>query len=165
MARRSDRERRRALSAAERVTLAQALVALPLVSASLRLAGFRRTERLLARLGGNGRRGAARRAAEQRSAVQEAEMLAGLVETAGAYSPLPAACLPRALTLRWLLRRQGIDGTLVFGVQPAGDLLHAHAWVEVEGVALGESDVAARFAPLLSHETVLIADAEQGQPS
>ena len=141
---RSRRVRWRALSPAERLLLIQAIVALPLVSASLRLVGFRRTEGLLERMGG-----ATQRETPQPSALQPAEMLAGLVDTAGAYSPLPAVCLPRALTLRWLLRRQGIAGALCFGVQPAGDLLHAHAWVEVEGVALGETEeMTERYAAL-----------------
>lgn len=139
----SRRARWGALSPGERRLLVQAFVALPLVSASLRWRGFRRTERTLERLR------APVGAQAGGDVLAQAQLLARLVDTAGAYSPLPAVCLPRALTLRWLLRRQGIEGALRFGVQPAGDLLRAHAWVEVEGVALGETDdLMLRYAPL-----------------
>jgi hypothetical protein len=48
-------------------------------------------------------------------------------------------CLPRALVLHRLLREYGMPSTLHIGVrqESAGQLL-AHAWVECNGVVLGD---------------------------
>jgi hypothetical protein len=64
----------------------------------------------------------------------------------------PMRCLPRALCLRWLLGRHGIETDLRIGValKPRSyPRLDAHAWVERQGRPVGEGpDVAERFAPL-----------------
>lgn len=50
-----------------------------------------------------------------------------------------ASCLPRSLTIWFLLRRQGVDADIVIGAGPSqNDELPAHAWVEVDGVPLNE---------------------------
>ena len=79
-------------------------------------------------------------------------------ENTAAKSPLPPAafacahamqraavrlkgtlCLPRAMTLQWMLRRRGIASTLAMGVMPQqhrGGLDDLHAWVEVARIAI-----------------------------
>ncbi len=58
-------------------------------------------------------------------------------------------CLPRALCLRWLLGRHGIESDLRIGVSRQDEGLDAHAWVEWQGRPVGEDPaVARRFAPL-----------------
>jgi transglutaminase superfamily protein len=58
-------------------------------------------------------------------------------------------CLPRALCLRWLLGRYGIEADLRIGVARQDDGLDAHAWVECQGRPVGEDlGVAERFAPM-----------------
>lgn len=58
-------------------------------------------------------------------------------------------CLDQSLVLRWLLRRQGIDARIVFGARKEDEQMEIHAWVEVDGVAIGEDDgVNLRFSPL-----------------
>ena len=47
--------------------------------------------------------------------------------------PGDSRCLVQSLTLAALLARRGVHGTVVIGVQPGGDVLDAHAWVEVDG--------------------------------
>ncbi len=60
---------------------------------------------------------------------------------------LPMTCLVRALALRRLLERRGISSRLRIGADWSASGFHAHAWVEVEGRAVGEpADVSDRFA-------------------
>jgi hypothetical protein len=58
-----------------------------------------------------------------------------------------ATCLPRSLTLWWLLRRRGIESELRLGVRKDGDSIVAHAWVECEGEVVGDKEHA-RFQPI-----------------
>jgi hypothetical protein len=58
-------------------------------------------------------------------------------------------CLDQSLVLGWLLRRQGIDARIVFGARKEAEQMEIHAWVEVDGVAIGEDHgVSNRFSPL-----------------
>lgn len=51
-----------------------------------------------------------------------------------------ATCLTRSLTLHWILARRGIGTMLRVGVRNRGDGgLHAHAWVECDGVPVNDS--------------------------
>lgn len=120
----------RALPPADRRTLLSLGAMLPLVASSLRVLGFDRTRRLL-------ERGARREARAADAADLAAGMrLAALAEVAGRASPLKAACLPQAFLVCWLLRRRGLDPKLEIGVQRRGEAIDAHAWVELDGVAL-----------------------------
>jgi hypothetical protein len=49
--------------------------------------------------------------------------------------PADSRCLTQSLVLAHLLSRRGIGGTVVIGVRP-GSSFGAHAWVELDGVAL-----------------------------
>lgn len=57
-------------------------------------------------------------------------------------------CLPRALTLSWLLARRNVSSQLRVGVRrDERGALAAHAWVEVNGRPVNEpADVRAQFA-------------------
>lgn len=74
--------------------------------------------------------------------LQRSMQLAAQVERAAWRLPLPTRCLPRAMALSWLLRRQRIGHQVILALRPqgqreTGDALHA--WVEVEGkIVLGE---------------------------
>lgn len=58
-------------------------------------------------------------------------------------------CLPHSLVLARMLRRRGIAAELRIGVAREPDRLLAHAWVEWEGRALGETtEGLASFTPL-----------------
>jgi Transglutaminase-like superfamily len=71
------------------------------------------------------------------------------VAAAARHHLYPMRCVPRALTLRWLLGRHGIPSELKIGVLRQGDALTAHAWVERAGRAIGEpAGIEERFAPL-----------------
>jgi len=64
----------------------------------------------------------------------EAKRLAGDIEWAAKRLPFESKCLPRAMALSWMLRRNRIDHTVVIAVRPS-ELRHSsdalHAWVEV----------------------------------
>jgi hypothetical protein len=66
---------------------------------------------------------------------------------AGLFRP---ACLVRALALQRMLASAGVGGARIrIGVRPEGTRLHAHAWVEVDGAALGnDGRRAPGFQPL-----------------
>lgn len=70
-------------------------------------------------------------------------------EAAARHHLYPMRCLPKALCLRWLLGRHGIESTLRIGVARQDGALAAHAWVERQGRPVGEAPgVEERFAPL-----------------
>jgi hypothetical protein len=71
-----------------------------------------------------------------------------MVRLAAVYGPYHATCLPRAVVVWALLRRQSIDGELTIGVRKAADDLEAHAWVELDGVALEQRPERTPFVPL-----------------
>lgn len=127
--------------------LVQAFLTLPLIALGLVWPGFRRLHACLARW--------PRPASAEPSAGQwpTAQVAARMVRIAARYSLIRLNCLPRSLTLWWLLRRQGIAVDLRIGVTPKEGRLEAHAWVELQGLPLDDQDdVYERFAPF--HETI-----------
>ena len=132
-----------ALSFAELVLLTEAAAALPLTRAALARRGYHATVRALDRLAG-----AAPAPALRGDQAARAAATARLVYAAGARFPFRANCLPKALVLRTLLRRQGIAPELRIGVRIVAGRLEGHAWVEHAGVPLSQHpDVAERFKP------------------
>ena len=126
-----------ALSAHERLTLLGLMVLLPLLRLGLLLAGFERMQALATRPASAD---AKSRSIDPELALAEAERLARLVAIAGRRGPLAASCLPQALAIFWLLTRRGLAPRIRFGVCHTGQDLLAHAWVELQGVALADGD-------------------------
>src|SRR5262245_19370516 len=60
-------------------------------------------------------------------------------------------CLPQAVATQCLLRRDGLNSTIVFGVarNQAGSL-EAHAWLWSDGRILVGGEVAGRYTPLVT---------------
>lgn len=112
--------------------LARAWAVIPVVEASLRVLGYRRTVGWIEALpAGRGRRG---------PSVLLGERLVGAAYRA---LPLPGTCLPRSLVQYLLHRRDGTPARFVIGVRrpdrapdvvppndPGGPRIEAHAWVE-----------------------------------
>jgi len=70
-------------------------------------------------------------------------------EAAARHHLYPMRCLPKAFCLRWLLGRHGIESELRIGVARQDGGLAAHAWVERQGIPVGEAaGVEDRFSPL-----------------
>ena len=125
------------LSAGELAVLVQAAALLPAVRLAL---NFVTVARLQA-LGGL-------RAATPGNAELTAQTMAHLVRIAGDHGLCHAKCLEQSLVLRWLLQRKGIDARMFFGARKEDSEMQAHAWVEVDGVAVNEGDdLHERFSP------------------
>jgi len=123
----------RSLSVAERRTLAFLAITLPVVAGMLRLVGVARTRRCLARFEGN-----PPVLAMTEGVMLAAERLAKLAGIAGRRGAVTATCLRQAIAVHWLLRRRGLDPEIKFGVRKHDGQFDAHAWVELQGVALGQ---------------------------
>ncbi len=81
--------------------------------------------------------------------LERARQLDRLVRAAARLFWPPMTCLRRALALRGMLARRGLQAELRIGVRKTADGLHAHAWLELGGVPLGEPEVIhERFAVL-----------------
>lgn len=139
-----DLRRWRRLPKEEKRALRQALVALPLVGAALRLAGLRRCHRRLAARPVP----AATATAKPEEARAQAQALSIAIDRTGRRLPGGASCLDRSFCLWWLLRRRGIATELRIGVRRSeartptnggAQEMEAHAWVELDGQVLNDS--------------------------
>jgi hypothetical protein len=75
-----------------------------------------------------------------RDAQTEAELVALAIDRAARLGVFRPSCLVRALALHRSLERRGIVGSIVrIGVRRSADALLAHAWVEHDGVVLGDT--------------------------
>jgi hypothetical protein len=113
----------------------RALLLLPLVSLSLRWRGFRGTQATLERFLSNGSAGQDSAEVDKRAALT-----AHMVNVADRCGLVHPSCLPKSLTLWWLLGRQGIAADLRIGIRKENEKFAAHAWVERNGVALNEPE-------------------------
>lgn len=133
------------MSWSERGSTARAFVALAWVRVALPALGFRRVHARLARLADGPIDPIAGAPGPARNPVVDATARA--VDRAARCGPRQPSCLPRALTLWWLLRRQGIAAELRIGARRVADRLEAHAWVECDGRVLNDhADIHDRFA-------------------
>jgi len=130
------------LSQSERWLLFQAFLLVPLTSLALRLLGFKRLHAALAHLTPMDETFVT----SEPDALAKARAITRIVQAAAWHGLFHANCLQRSLALWWLLRRQGIEANLQFGVRKLARKFEAHAWVEHEGVVLNDSgDVGERF--------------------
>ena len=134
MATRLDRWLR--LPVGERWRLLAIMLALPGISAMVNVLGVVRTRHWLE----SASRVRIRRGAGVED-LRAAERLARLAQIAGRNGAIEATCLRQALLLNWWLRRRGLDPSLRLGVRKQDEVFDAHAWVELEGVPLGQSRV------------------------
>lgn len=118
-----------------------ALWLLPASVLGLRVFGWRRWQKCLERWGRIGSECPARDTAERlRQSI-------AVMETVQNHGLLGGNCLPRSLTLWYLLRRQGLDSQLCLGVRRINGIFNAHAWLEYQGQPLNDTpDVRQRFA-------------------
>ena len=127
------------------------MVLLPLLTVGLRVRGFGATQRLLQKLTKAAKNNSPMTAVESRVALTSRMVLA-----AARNSPIPSTCLERSLSLWWMLARQGIVTQFRIGVRKDGETFAAHAWVERNGVAIGEPEAQhlhfAAFAEEMSGE-------------
>ena len=110
-----------------------ALWSLTFATVLLRSIGYQRSRALLTR-----RFHGPRRDLKISDAAERVEVDAWAVRAADEQLPW-GSCLPRSLTLWWLLSRRGIDTEIHFGVRKSEDDLAAHAWVVWGDQALTDS--------------------------
>ena len=123
------------LSLPEFWVLAQATVLLSAIRLSLKFVTVTRLHRI----------GRQRRVENQ---TLPTKRIAHLVRVAADHGPVRARCLEQSLVLRWLLLRRGLDARIKFGARKLDDQMEAHAWVEVDGVAINEEhDFHREFVP------------------
>ena len=132
----------RALSAAQRRTLLQAWLLLPVFWLGLHTLGLPRLQAKLAA-----------KPLPQREPdrpplpLADVQALGEAVNKAARHTPFHTTCLSRSLVLVWLLRRRGVASDLRIGVRLVDGALDAHAWVECEGVPVNDlADIAQTFA-------------------
>lgn len=112
------------------------MLGLPAIAALLRVSGLVRTRHWLERLSQNAGTHHVRPAD-----LQAAEELARLADIAGRRGTITATCLRQSLLIYGLLRRRGFAPELKIGVRKEGAGFDAHAWVELQGVALGQANL------------------------
>jgi hypothetical protein len=115
----------------------RAALLLPFLTLSLRLRGFRSTQRSLLSFLNSSKTASRDVKIESRLAMTSQMVLA-----AAHHSLTHSTCLERSLCLWWLLARQGIATEFRIGVRKDGEKFAAHAWVERDGVAIGEPEAA-----------------------
>jgi hypothetical protein len=123
-----------ALGRTARGLFLRAAALLPLISLSLRLHGFRKTQAFLQRF-----LSASNNEADS-AAPDRAALTVRMVRAAVRHGFGHPTCLEESLALWWLLGRQGIASALRIGVRKQDEKFEAHAWVEREGTALNEPE-------------------------
>ena len=134
------------LSRADQSLLLKSAFWVGAITLGLRVLSFQTLQTFLA--------GTTRKAARSHHPDQPSpEHIARAVTVASRFLPA-ATCLPQALAVRELLKRQGYPANLHIGVTKGkGGQLEAHAWVESEGrVVIGGSQDLSRYTPLPSLE-------------
>jgi hypothetical protein len=116
----------RQLTWGQRWTMVLAVVLLPLFAVLLRCISL---ARVVSRMQGRG--------TSRPGAVADA-VAAGRAVNFVAFR-LRATCLTRSVALQWILSQRGIATGLRVGVRNEGHRLHAHAWVECEGVPVNDT--------------------------
>lgn len=126
----------RGLSPVERSLLGKAAVCLPLIHAGLLLLGYRRTRRVMETL-------LPLKPVEMTlpdmEVLRRARGIAQMVAIAGQHGLYRASCLRRSLLVWGLLRREGVQSRICFGVRMSDRQLEAHAWLEYKGMVLNDS--------------------------
>jgi hypothetical protein len=80
------------------------------------------------------------------AALVVAQRLQRLVGFASRLHAAPMTCLVKALALQKMLSGRDIPAQVRIGIHKTPAEIHAHAWVEIKGEAVGESqEVAAKF--------------------
>lgn len=126
----------RRLAGWERRTLVTLAALLPATWLGLRVLGVKRMLRIAECPLPAGIRHGLPTGSQDMAHAQKLSELVGIAARHGLYR---ANCLHQALPLCWLLRREGLPASLKIGVRSGSPCFEAHAWVELGGVALGQS--------------------------
>jgi hypothetical protein len=125
------------LSGFERGVVIEATGALLATWLGLRLAGFRRWKSVLAWFAPSPNAIAPLQGASEK---ESAQVIARMEATAARNLFFSTNCLEQSLVLWWLLRRLGIAAELRIGARKEVGRFEAHAWVEVGGAVLNDTN-------------------------
>lgn len=133
------------LSGRERRDFFLGLLFLPAVVIWLRVSTFQRVQQALEKWHGTA---ALANHRDNTRIFTESQSASRMLDAASRRGVVRGNCLSRSMVLCWLLRRRGIPAHLRIGARKIGNQLEAHAWVEVAGRAINDSDdVQTRYAP------------------
>lgn len=122
------------LVASEKALLLVFAAVLPVISCSLRLLGYKKTRSMLERAAQTQRR--ARPATPD--TIARYDRLAWIAREAAGWTPANTSCLRQSLLVHALALRGGLQPELKFGVGQVDGTVDMHAWVELDGVPLGQ---------------------------
>lgn len=149
-------QRYRTLDPEARITFWHAAMLLPVVKASLRLRGFKKTKESLERRWSR----ASAEARRTREGLDPVLRISRMVRTAANYGLFRASCLEESLTLWYLLRARGYAAKMRIGVSKTAEKFEAHAWVEYKETALNQTEGMHRHYAAFDSEFI-----EQGSES
>ena len=131
----------RRLAAPERASLLWAFVLVPATGAALRVVGLQRWKTLLRwTLPRESSIRANLSEAEKSTAIDFAKRTGRMVAAAAREGLYHGRCLEQSVTLWWLLARRKLPAELHIGVRKADAGIEAHAWVELFGTVVNDSD-------------------------
>jgi hypothetical protein len=123
----------------------RAALFLPLTACALRFVGFKQIQHLI---GSRERLDTAKAAANAEEKCRLADAARRMTDAASRYGIIRGNCLSKSIVLWQLLRREGLDPILCVGGRKEGRRFEAHAWIELDGRAVNDSeDVRERFSP------------------
>jgi hypothetical protein len=127
-------DRFRRLTGLERRIVLEATAALPATWIGMRVAGFNICKSALA-----SRLSAASPGGTTVTGTLAAAQKIARLEAATARALFfRSTCLEQSLVLCWMLRRRGMSPVLRVGARKQAEHLEAHAWVEIDGIPLGD---------------------------
>lgn len=133
-----------ALPASERWLVIQALGMVAIVRVALWVAPFQTVRRMMTRLSRGHRRGV-------NASDRSRDRITWSVRAVSRFVP-HATCLTQSLAAQTMLQRAGYPADLRIGVALEDKNLHAHAWVESQGVILIGGANLDQFTPLAKFE-------------
>ena len=130
----------------------RALFFVPLTAAALRTIGFRRWSSFLGKFAPSENH----IEVVTPESIKSARRTARMVEAAADEGIFHGKCLEKSIVLWWFLRRRQLPAELKIGGRRKGTEFDAHAWVELDGIPVSESDAAHQeYAPFGREPTSL----------
>ena len=132
------------LSPSEIYVIFISLLLLPVVAILLKVKGFKQTQHIMSQFSKN----AADSNLPKEFQLNKAQNITRMVSIAASFGAFRVKCLSKSLLSQWLLQRKGIISDLKIGTgKDVSASFNAHAWLEIQGVVINESqDVRRRFS-------------------